>query len=174
MTLALLPLHPHCHTLPHPCATSSELCFGSSDGCCLQPAGSWRLASTHTRAVQTGTAHQIISHPKVQESRHPNSGTPVAGCASTTPGKRSRAGLRVSACKVLALANKLPQVKPSIQRQLAHGNQLPDQTLLNLAQQTVRQDPAGSSMALGARWVVRAQKPPQWAMSLSYLQTLMP
>lgn len=95
----------------------------------------------------------------------------MAGCASTTPGKKSRAGLQVSACKVLALANKLPQVKPSIQRQLAHGNQLPDQKLLNLAQQTAKQHPAGSSMALGAMW---AWEPPEWAMSLSYLQTPMP
>lgn len=136
--LALPPPRPHRHAQlchipvpPPPGADGTgQPCPGGGDACCLQLAVSQGFTSAHTSAAQSGTAHQIISHPKAWESRHPNSGTPASGCAGTTPGKRRRAGLPVRSRKGPAFANEPPQVKSSTQRQLAYGNQLPDQKKL--------------------------------------------
>lgn len=146
--------------LPHPSATSpgadgmGQPCPGGGDACCLQLAGSRGLASARTPTAQPGTALSDNFSPKgLGNERHTNRGTPVPGCACTTAGKRSRAGLRVGARKGLAFANEPPQVKSSTRRQVAYRNQLTDQKKqLNFLQRTDRQDPTGSSMALGARW----------------------
>lgn len=90
---------------------------------------------SHTRSTAGQCPSDNFSPKGLGIKRHTNRSTLAPGCASTTPGKRSRAGLQLSAREGLAFANEPPQVKSSIRRQLAYGKQLPDQKrLLNFHQ----------------------------------------
>lgn len=98
-----------------------------------------RILGTHLRSHTRSTTGQCPSDnfsPKgLVIKRHTNRSTLAPGCASTTSGKRSRAGLRLGAREGLAFANEPPQVKSSIQRQLVYRKQFPDQKrLLNFHQ----------------------------------------